>query len=411
MLLHLLYILRQDLNAQIYAVHVNHGLSPNAESWAIHCRQVCQQLSVPIEVIKLDSKPAQKDSVEAWAREQRYAAIAGVLSTKQMLLTAHHQDDQAETLLLQLLRGSGPAGLAAMPTLTECNDAWHARPLLTMTRMQLHDYARQHQLQWIEDESNADTRFDRNFLRNEVMPLLKQRWPNLQQTLSRAANLQAEGLNLQNALAQIDFDCCYQAKDGTLDIAALKQLDEKRQKNVIRFWVRQHGLPIPDSRQLQHIITDVLSAKSDAMPCVAWHGAELRRYRESLYVAKPLPAHSERQIIEWSLSTPCALTLGELIATKQTGIGIKASLCSGDTVEVRFRVGGESIKPSGRGHHHELKKLFQESAIPPWLRDYVPLIYIQGKLAAVADYYVDEAFAATNDEPGWKIIWQLKDQL
>ncbi len=403
-LLHSLAAVRDRLPVEkLCAVHVNHGLSPAADEWAEHCAAVCNKLNISCRILHVNARPGKGESPEAAARNARYQAIASLLERRDGLLTAHHQDDQAETVLLQLLRGSGPRGLAAMPRWDVFGAGWRGRPLLDFRRGELQAYAQSGRLCWVEDESNRDTGIERNFLRHEVIPLLRSHWPVLGKTLSRVAAHCAESADLLDQLAVQDL---VTGSEGELSIGRLKMLDTARQRNLLRYWIRKSGLPLPDTVHLQRTIDEVLPAAPDGMPCVGWTGAEIRRYRDRLYVMPPLPPHDSSKIHYWDMAETLQLQNGSALrAALAAGRGIKRELCRNARVTVRFRRGGERCRPAGRPHTHKLKKLLQEQAVPPWQRQRIPLIYLDEQLAAVAGLFVCEPFQARNEEPGLEISW------
>ena len=406
-LLHALTGLRAHLpgDLEIRAVHVDHGLSAHAGAWSQHCAAVCSALALPCQILRVNAKPQSGESPEAAARGARYQAITALIEAGDVLLTAHHQDDQAETLLLQLLRGAGPHGLAAMPAHAPFGAGWLARPLLDVTAVELASYTEQHQLSWIEDPSNFDTGFERNYLRHEVMPHFKRQWPAVSRTLSRAAAHAAEAASVLDALADSDMQSVQGPAQDTLSVSGLLKLDEARQRNVLRRWFRRQNILVPATVHLQHIQHDILNAAADSIPCVGWgsvkQGAEARRYRDLIYAMPRLPVHNPDTILTWDMRQPLTLAgVGTFTASPVPGEGIKASLLTEHSVSVRFRQGGERCRPAGRGHTHELRKLFQERGVPPWQRDRLPLIYIGDELAAVANLWVCEPFHAAVNEPG-----------
>jgi tRNA(Ile)-lysidine synthase len=362
------------------ALYVDHGLQAAATAWGEHCAQVCRALNVPFRVLQINARPAPGESPEAAARRARYAALAAELSPDSALLTAHHRDDQAETLLLQLLRGAGPHGLAAMPAVSRLGQGWLLRPLLNVDRAELLAYARAHDLQWIEDASNQDTGFDRNYLRHRVLPLLRERWPAMNRTLARSARRCAETAAWLDEEAAVDRTRVATDRPDGLSIPALRELSELRQRNLLRYWLRQLNLPIPDARQLHQILRDVLTAAIDRNPCVHWPGAEVRRYRDVLYAMSPLRPHDARQRFIWRADAegwpPLELPgVGRLELRKTVDEGLCAEVLAGGALIVSFRQGGERFRPIGRAHSQELKKLLQEAGIPPWERDRLPLVY------------------------------------
>ncbi|MEO5574551.1 MAG: tRNA lysidine(34) synthetase TilS [Gammaproteobacteria bacterium] len=423
-MLHAMATLRSALpGVKIHAVHVDHGLQSCSAEWSRHCETVCAAMQIPCNSLTINAHPKSGESPEAAARDARYQAIAALIEEGDCLLTAHHQDDQAETLLLQLLRGAGPHGLASMPECTVFGNGLHARPLLGFTQSDLRAYAQAHDLHWIDDQSNRNTDFNRNYLRHEIMPRLRARWPAVVRTLSRSASHAAEAAHLLDDLAQADLRWVRGITDDpsaacaltisrpkpahdTLFIPRLCELNAVRQRNVLRAWFHQLNLPLPNAVHIAHILNDVLIAAEDSMPCLRWPGAELRRYREHIYAMRPLLAHDPAVILPWDMqgALPLPADLGTLITTLAQGQGLKASLRGASNITVRFRQGGEHCRPADRGHTHELRKLFQEAGIPPWQRQRMPLIYVGDDLAAVGDLWVCEPFQAVGKESGIMIL-------
>jgi tRNA(Ile)-lysidine synthase len=406
-LLHLLATHRESWPERtLEAVYVDHGLQAASTAWGTHCAQVCHDLGVSFRMLKIDARPASGESPEAAARRARYAALAAELRPDAALLTAHHCDDQAETLLLQLLRGAGPHGLAAMPTATRLGRGWLLRPFLAIGRADLLAYAQVNQLRWIEDASNADLGFDRNYLRHRILPLLRERWPAVSRNLARSARLCAETAAWLDVEADADLARLASHRAEGLHIPALRELSEPRQRNLLRYWLRQLRLPIPDSRQLSHILHDIPSAGRDRQPCVRWPGGEARRYRDTLYAMPPLPPHDARQTFIWRSTTegwpPLDLPgVGRLRLRETRGAGLRAEALADDLLRVGFRQGGEHFHPAGRSHGQELKKLLQEVGIPPWERDRLPLLYRDQALLAVVGLGVSADHAAATGEPGF----------
>ncbi|MDH5435783.1 MAG: tRNA lysidine(34) synthetase TilS [Gammaproteobacteria bacterium] len=390
----------------LHAVHVDHGLQAKSREWSEHCRLVCEKLDVTCELLKADARAKSGESPEAAARDARYQVLLEAMHANDCLLTAHHQDDQAETLLLQLLRGGGPRGLSSMPMCNAFGVGQHCRPLLGFTREQLLAVAQQAQFEWIEDESNFDTGFDRNYLRHEILPKLKARWPAMAQTMARVASHSAEAADLLDVLAEMDLPVVHDGEG--LSIQRLLRFDDARKRNILRFWLRQQHRPLPDTRQMEHILVDVLQAGEDRNPCVAWPGAEIRRYRDHLYVISPSPVLALETALGWDMKSPLQLPggTGILHAIETTGRGLKQSLCLSRLVNVQFRQGGERLKLAGRDHTHDLKKLFQEKGVPPWERDRIPFVYLGEDLAEVVGYWVGEGFSALDGEKGLQIEWK-----
>jgi tRNA(Ile)-lysidine synthase len=405
-LLHAISALREQLApAEIGAVHVHHGLHADADAWEGDCRRVCEELRVTLETLRVDAGAGPAESPEAAARRARYAALAALVGTGEVVCTAHHQRDQAETLLLQLVRGAGPAGLAGMPALAPLGRGWLARPLLGESPESLRDYLRRHGAAWTEDPSNADRRFDRNYMRQVVLASLEDRWPGVERTLARAAAHQADSARIAAELAGKDLADTGGSQPGTLSGSALLRLSKARARNLLRYWLKERGLPVAGAAHIENIVEELVKAREDAEPLVCWPGAEVRRYRDVLYASQPLPCHDASRTVGWSPGEVLALAHGRLEAATAEGRGLSVERCRRARLEVRFRQGGERLRPAGRGHSAALKKLLQTSAVPPWLRDRIPLIYVDGELAAIAGVCVADAFAADGARDGWVIRW------
>jgi len=408
-LLHALVSVREGLPTEtLHAVHVDHQLSPAASDWARHCAAVCAELQVPFHGLRVDARPAPGESPEAAARAARYRAMARVMQEGDCLITAHHQDDQAETLLLQLLRGGGPRGLAGMSACALFSPGTLCRPLLGVSRDELRAYAAAHGLHWIEDHSNLDIGFDRNYLRHEIIPRLRTRWPAVAATLSRSARHNAEAARLLDELARADLEGTRGAVAGTLSVTALRAMTAERLRNLVRYWLREQGLPVPGSRHLEQILTQLSHAAPDSCPCVAWSGAEVHCYRDLLYAMAPQIRPTPGRVYHWDMQSPLVLEGGGgvLSARSQPGTGLSEARCRARPVTVRFRHGGERCRPAGRGHTHAVKKLFQERGVPPWERDRIPFVYIGEQLAEVAGLWICEPFQAQPGEAGICVEWQ-----
>jgi tRNA(Ile)-lysidine synthase len=405
-------------NRTLAALYVDHGLQAASAAWGEHCAGVCHGLDIPFRVVTIDARSAPGESPEAAARRARYAALAAELGPDSALLTAHHRDDQAETLLLQLLRGAGPHGLAAMPTVSRLGQGWLLRPLLEVDRAELLAYARVHDLHWIEDSSNQDAGFDRNYLRHRILPLLRERWPAASRTLARSAQLCAETSAWLDEAAAADWAGAVTDRSGCLSLPALRALSEQRQRHLLRYWLRQLALPIPDARQLQQLLHDVLTATADRNPCVRWPGVEVRRYREKLYAMRPLQTPDVQQRLLWRSAAegwpPLDLPgIGWLQMQETRGAGLRSEVLAGGLLRVGFRQGGERFRPTGRRHSQELKKLLQEAGIPPWERERLPLVYLvptpipgegggHGSLLAVVGLGIAADFAVEPGAAGWQ---------
>ncbi|AAO91006.1 tRNA lysidine(34) synthetase TilS [Coxiella burnetii] len=401
-LVHAMSHLCQEHPWQLRALHINHGLNPKANDWENHCQQICNRLKIPFQSERVTLSLQPGDSIEAVARKARYAIFQQALSENETLLTAHTENDQAETFLLQLLRGAGVKGLSAMPAKRKLGKGELVRPLLAITRDDLKKYAEKNNLRWVEDDTNLELRFNRNYLRHEVLPILRRRWPEVFAVISRSANHCAEAALLLDQLAESDLQLIQ--KDSELEILPLLQLTPERQRNVLRRWIYLHGFQLPQTKQLEQIRNDVLLAAHDANPVFSYHTIEIRRHHGKLYLSNALSAHNATPLISWnfSRSLPLPGDLGTLIAEKKKGVGIKTTLDT-SKITVRFRQGGEQCQPAGRKETHTLKKLMQEWKIPVWQRDRVPLIYLGDKLIAVVGYCICEGFEAKGEEWGWNV--------
>jgi len=408
-LLHWLSRRRSTLDGlELTAIYVDHGLQPASIAWGEHCAQVCRALNVAFEILRVDARPAPGESPEAAARQARYGALAARLTADGALLTAQHQDDQAETLLLQLLRGAGPHGLAAMPAAAPLGQGWLWRPLLTTTRAEITAYAQAQNLRWIEDASNADRRLDRNYLRHDILPLLRQRWPSAERSLARSAALCADAATLLDELADDDLAQVATDRPDCLAIAALRTLSESRQRNALRRWFRRLRLPPPAAVHLRHILDDAIKAPADRVPLIHWPGGEVRRYRNGLYAMAPLPPHDPTQVVPWpaGMDELCLPRLGKLSLQPASGAGLRWADLTRYKRTVRFRRGGENLLLPGRSHHRALKNLLQAAGIPPWERERLPLLYLNDNLAAVGARWTAAEFTAAADQAGAVLTWQ-----
>ncbi len=395
------------LGVPLAAVHVDHGLQARSRRWSEQCAGVCAQLGVPFRAVRLALRPAPGESPEAAAREARYRALAELLEPGAMLLTAHHRDDQAETVLLQLLRGAGVAGLAAMPPVAPFGAGLLGRPLLGFDAAEVEAWARRRGLQWLEDPSNRDTAFDRNYLRQRVLPLLRQRWPALGRTLARSARHCAEAQALVEAGAAADLAALDEAGDGTLAAAQLVELPRPRARAVLRAWIRNAGVQVPDAARLDRILDEVAGAAPERLPLVRWSGAEVRRYRGRLHLLLSPPRPLAGTLLAWDGVTPLALPegTGRLSVEQTADGGIDPERWRQGRIEVRFGRPGERLRLAGEGCSRSFRQFCQQRAIPPWERERLPLVYLDGVLAAVADLALCRPFN-TDGRPGVRLVWR-----
>ena len=407
-LLHAAGAVRDRLPGALRAIHIDHGLHPNSARWGEHCRLTCEGLAIPCRVCRLAVKPVPGESLEAVARAARYGDFAALLAPDDLLLTAHHQDDQAETLLLALIRGSGVHGLAAMPFAADLGLGRLVRPLLGITRADLEHYARTLGLTWVEDPSNREPAMDRNYLRNRVMPLMRERWPALSATLARSAGHCAEAAVVVDLVAARELIGLTGERPGTLAIPALARLEPALRKAVLRLWLRRRGVTTPDTAHLRRIVDEVLPARPDADPQVTWPGCEVRRYRGDLFALRPLPVAPVGLEIPWPADTALELPSGlgrlERLADEHAAGGLVGYP---RPLRVRFGVTELNCRPSAAGRNRPLKKLYQEAGVPPWLRPYVPLVFDGEDLITVAGVCRCEPFGAAVQpaaEPGERVL-------
>ncbi len=408
-LLHALYRLCGEGllgKSELLALHVNHGLLPEAERWAGHCADFAAGRGIAFRCLEVKEAPPAGGGLEAWAREHRYRLLAAEMERGDLLLTAHHRDDQAETVLLRLLRGSGPGGIAAMRPERTFAAGWLLRPLLGWERSALEAWARSEGLRWIEDRSNREPCFDRNYLRHRVLPLLEERWPDASSRLARAAHLQQEAAGLLEELAAIDLAAI--GSRGTLNVAGLRALDPARLSNLLRYWALQRGLVPPPPTVLERVEAELLAAGRDRNPVLQWGEVQLRRYREQVYLLRQPPRPEPGDEYTWDLEQPLELPGGTLSAAPARGEGLRLAALQGG-VSVGYRRGGEMLRPVGDRNRRALKKLLQGSGLPPWERALLPLLRVRGRLAAVADRWLEQEFAAGEGEEGMRLIWRPRE--
>jgi tRNA(Ile)-lysidine synthase len=400
-LLHSAAQLRSQLPWPLRAIHVNHQIHADAACWAEHCEAVAAGLGVPFACATVHLANIRSHGIEAAAREARYAALRSHLRAGEVLLTAHHADDQAETLLLALVRGTGVRGLAGMPALQRFGTGWHARPLLDVRRAALEAWAREQSLRWIEDPSNESVRFARNFLRSELVPRLQARWPRAVEHLGETAATLGEAAELLDELAALD--CSRYAVDGCLDVQALATLSAPRARNLLRWWLRAHGARPPSRAHLAALCVTVERAAPDRVPYVDVDGLRIYRYRDLLY-AVPHGRLTKPQPQRWNWHEPLDVEVGRLRALPTHGAGLARARLP-EFLEVRFRIGGERLQPARGAPRRTLKNLLQEADVLPWWRERLPLLYSGERLCAVADLWVDASMRAAPDEAGVNIVW------
>lgn len=400
---------------QLTALHVNHQLSPNAAQWAEHCRVICQRLEVRYlcREVGVDSRVSRENA----ARQARYQAFEEQLEVGDMLVLAHHADDQAETILYRLLRRSGPRGLAGMPVSRSLGAATLLRPLLALEQTVLEDYARCEALQWVEDESNQIRQYDRNFLRHEIIPQFKTRWPDYAARISDTGNLCEQAERTNEDLARLDLDNMAlrrERRGWSVEILPLSALSPARQANILRYLARSKGHRPPGHRVIDEVLVSLLHADADRNPEVCWSAGRWRRYQQRLYLlatdADPdEDVKSKNESIPWLMKEALPLPDGSVLrATAVCGEGLAQGYAL--RLSVSFRQGGERCRPANRRGSARLKKLFQEFGLAPWLRNRIPLIYCDGELAAVGDLWVCEGYQAGPGEPGYELQWDYPSE-
>lgn len=389
----------------VHAVHVDHALHPNSRAWAQYCLRAAARLGVTCTVEHIAGTPPAGASVEAWARVARYQALAAHVDAASLLLTAHHADDQAETVLGRLLGGAGPHGLAGIAAMRPCGRGHLARPLLAVTRAALAAYATLHGLTWIEDPGNRDLRHPRNRLRHDVMPLLSAGWPGARASLGRAAELQGAVAGLIDAAADALLDTP-RLPPHQLALATLAAAAPALRPFVLKRWLRRAGAPTPGWRVLAAIAREVIAARLDAAPCVRYAGCAIRRYDGHLYVMASTPAEPPSSPRHWDGHGTLDLAGGRLqLGPPLPGRGIAEEALQRGGVAVAFRQGGERCRPHGHAQRQTLKKLWQAWRVPPWERALTPLLSIDGELAAIGAYCVCADFAAAPGQPGRAVEW------
>jgi tRNA(Ile)-lysidine synthase len=413
-LLHALVQLQRHHSCpSLRVIHINHDLQAQADQWQQDVEQQCQNYGLLCASYKVSlcTQEQGKLGLEAAARQARYAVFNQHLQAGEVLLLGQHADDQTETLFLRLLRGAGVAGLRAMPQQRSLGLGCLVRPLLHVRQTDLNVYAQTHQLSWCEDPSNQNSRFDRNYLRHQVMPLLRQRWPALDKRIATVASVMGDAQLLLDEVACADLVWVRKGYGvgERLHCEKLKDLSRARRHNLLRYWLDQHHIAMPDHATMKHIDREFLYSAQDGQPYLQLGDWCLRRNQGHLLLMRRSD-QSNMMAVSWHYSVESQTLLRGLIALpdgifclkKEAQVGLM--LAPGDYLERRFRAGGERCKPLGRAHSQSLKKLLQEAKVPAWERDHLPLFYVNGKLAMVADLWVNSGFEAALGDPAW--CWQ-----
>ncbi len=399
---------RDKLGVELSAVHVHHGLSPNADAWAQFCQALCERIKVPLRVVRVALRRDGGQGVEAAAREARYAAYA--LLPLDWIALAHHADDNAETFLLRLFRGAGIKGLASVPAVRALNARTRImRPLLQNRRSDLQRYAQERRLEWIEDESNDDTIFNRNFLRREIMPRLAGRFPALPWSINRAAEHAAAAQQLLDDLARLDLQQVEAHAVAALPISLLRSLSVARATNVLRFFLASNDLDMPDSSHLGEALRQIRACAQDSQLLIDLDGWKLRKHRDQVVL---IPHTDQGTCMDFERAWNGARELviaelgGRLLFSEVSGTGIRKRMSNEPGWVIRTRVGGECMRPDPRRPTRTLKNLFQEAGTPAWERDRLPLLFHHERLVWAPGIGIDCAYQCALDEEGLALSWQ-----
>jgi len=352
----LLHYLNNHYPNQVRVIHCNHHISDHSNEWQDFSKKLCEKLNLDIDILDLDIP--QSNNLEEAARVKRYESLKASINIDEVICTAHHQNDQAETLLIQLLRGSGSRGLSAMPKLKNFGEGLLYRPFIDIEKSEIRGYAIENHLDWVEDNSNNDEKFTRNFLRHNILPQLEKLYPHVHKNIARASKHQSELSKISDDLAILDIESLGLLKNNRLQSNLLKKMDEYRLKNVLRFHLNQLNFRSPSEKVLEQII-QLISAKEDSIPVVSWSHYELRRYQDELYFLD-LHQSEERE------SCP-----------------FYEEFSSHPKFSIGYREDGLRVKFSGKEHSQSLKKVLQEKQIPTWERDKLRMYYVDGNLVAM----------------------------
>jgi len=396
-----------SLKEKITAVHVHHGLQSEAEIWARHCQKIAEDIGVAFLLLRVHAAATRGASPEEAARNARYSALKPLLGDNDVLMIAQHREDQLETVLLQLFRGSGLRGLSGMPESMPFGQGILLRPLLNIAKVSISDYAETQRLSWIEDPSNRQCDFDRNFMRHEILPLLKQRWPSIDKTVARSAQHCADAQLTLSEWCRLLFDSAFNSGDQTLDLSRLAAMTPNQRNWVLRQWFEVQCLKPPSQAIMRTIIKQMINARNDANPEIQYQGHFIKRYRQKLFCLAAEPVQIEPNAKIWPAQDDYLLmTNGYTLSRVESLSGINKRLWHVAKVTISSRQGGEKIKLAGRSGHHDLKKLYQQAGIPHWERAARPLVYLNGRLAAVAGLWIDEWAWSENVNGCYQLLWQ-----
>lgn len=407
-LLHALALLRADFAIDLSALHVHHGLSPNADCWADFCARRCDELGIGFRCERVSVDRASGLGMEAAARAARYAAYAAL--DVQWIALAHHRGDQAETVLHNLLRGAGQRGLSGMAgerTIAPAGGPRLVRPLLELPRVMIDEYVRRHALEWVEDESNLDSGYTRNRLRNEVMPVLASRFPGLEAALARTAGHAAETEGLLDALARIDLAAT--APAGRLRLAPLRELSAPRACNLLRLVLREAGEAMPDTARLAELQRQLAEIGRDTRFVFDFARIELRCFADELHLlpkpASPQAAWDGDLHVPWAGEAQLDWPGGSVAFERASGCGFSADMVARGICRLAARGGGESIRPQARRPRRSLARWYQELGVPPWERALRPVLWCGEAVVWVPGIGIDVDFACPAGAAGWLPRW------
>ncbi|WP_062264736.1 tRNA lysidine(34) synthetase TilS [Endozoicomonas arenosclerae] len=412
-LLHLLVSLKQQgLIKSLTALHIHHGLSVNADRWADHCKGLCSQWDVPLKVVRVSIEDSS--DIERQAREARYAVFEEYLPEGGYLLMGHHQDDQAETVLFRLLRGSGLDGVAGMSVSRKLGHGYLLRPLLNISRQAIEKYSKNNRLVYVEDDSNTDQRFRRNFIRHNLMPQIEAQWPGVATRLARFSEDVTEANDLLLKQTERQAQVIIQAPPSRLwgsrkiiDIEALEKLDDASARRVVRFWLANHGVNMPDRVRLQSVFGDLINASEGADPIVDIESFQLRRFSGKL-VLVPKSAESEpadEVIWNWQeqsrLPLPCS---GGVLSVEPCG-GVSLPAAGVKVLSRSQLPSGLKVAAKGRRGRKTIKRWLQDYQVPPWVREIIPFVFYEDELVALPGVFVTEKYGCEAKQ-GYQLIWK-----
>ena len=411
-LLHVLCSYRDHLDLELVALHADHQLQDSSCEWRTHCQSFCAKLGIPFQEHKFEIRDIRGIGLEAAARKARYSWFLERTGGA-VLVTGHNQDDQAETVLFRLVRGSGAHGLAAISQTSEIQGNLIARPLLCESRADIEAYAEHWDLPYIKDDSNCDVSIDRNYIRHQIMPLFRKRWPAVDKTISRAADhLQSQRLLVTTGVrsdlqaCKSDERVCILGDFGRLKLDALAGLGNPRIADVLRYWIRQYRMEVPNTARLMELIRQIRETGGSRRCMIRWRDGELRTYRALLHLVPPQPGPAFPGTRAWSTDESIDIVAAgiRLRSVLRRGRGLRISVPGVAGLRLDWRAKGEKIRPIGSPHNRSVKNLFQQAGIPPWERIRIPGLYVGQKLVCIPGLAVDSKYAAQNGDEGHEVV-------